>query len=154
MNPDGVGKEAFPLMLIANEEVRQEPQEVDLDKKTVVIEQNNVTTSRSFTIGDEQRTMPIVGTGELNEIVVVADSSDYSVEVRSDPRKLIIDKTWDQMEKLSTELSDMSAFKEDNDYIVNLGPYHYDSEIVAFVKPHSEVTFSTIRTTAEVRKEV
>jgi len=127
------------------------------DDEIIFIEERDVTLQTGVwnkpaaddTLSDLQN-VPIEVSGHLDDFLVVADSTEYSVKVEVDDHN-IVDDTFNFLRSYSDELSKISAYDTlDDDFVVAVGDYEFDERFNVEIKPNSEdVTFTIIRVEIE-----
>ena len=100
-------------------------------------------------VGDIQQ-LPIKQSGTLIDFVLIAEDSNFSVKVEIDEHD-IIDDTYTYISDVSTELSKVGAYKDnDGNYVVHVTDYDFRERCNVLIRPENEnTTFKLIRLEAE-----
>lgn len=98
---------------------------------------------------DELEELPIEGSGELIDVIVIGQQSDYDVRVRVDDNE-VIDDSYSYIESISGNLSRVSAFQSSGNYVVHVTDYKFTDWFSMGVRPNVDMTFKTIRVEVEV----
>lgn len=127
------------------------------DNDYVFIEERDVTLQQGVfnqpaaedEIGDIEE-LPIEQAGTLVDFVLIADDSEFSVKVEIDEHD-IIDDTYEYISDVSTELSKIGGY-EDNDgnYVVHVSEYEFQERCNVLIRPeNNEILFKLIRLEAD-----
>lgn len=160
----------FPLWLIAAEEARRErvdqaqspptprpepqPQTVADSDNTFVFEDTDIVTDRAFYVSPPETGISVPGPGSLDSLLVVADSSDFSVAVETGTATLL-DHQHTTLKANSAEFSHVAAYqRSDGKEVLSVSDYEYRDQVVVQLAPTSQVTFDRIRATYTVESGV
>lgn len=130
-------------------EILAEVERADDKEQLLLIENTNIELSSTYTPSSEtaegqKRSLPFTGTGDLKNFVLRADSNEFSISVQVDEHN-VVDSTFDELENLSAELAQISAYEADNQYIINISDYPIRDRFNIEIVPDGNVTFSLIR---------
>lgn len=121
----------------------------DEEKETIVFyELNDVNESGSFVPenpNSTSRSLPVKGSGEVDNILLISDSDSYRVTFIVDKNEILEYKRWSDIEAISQELPHIGAYEQNPDgYVLSISDYPYEEEVTLAIRPE-DVTFSTIR---------
>lgn len=137
------------------EEPAPEPKNVG---RVILINATDVDRSNRFRLDDvdDDVAMPIDGPGELESLIIKADSSNFHVLVRLDGNH-IVDDTWTTLESHSLSLNRVGAFTNDTDgdgtadeWVVTASDYPFAEELMVVIHPLERVTFTLLRAEIDV----
>jgi hypothetical protein len=144
-------------LIIAEEELHQEStteqssndDNREYGESSVVIEQENITSKVPISpeiknAANDVVSPPIQGEGDLEIITVLAEQNDFRIEVEIDDYT-VLDKSWGEVNIISSELAKASAYKEAGSYVMNIFGYSFNERFNVSIIPQSEVEFNLIR---------
>jgi len=126
----------------------------DEDPELFFFEAQNITRSSPFDpqTDDGEESFPVRGTGQIDNILVQAQSDTFKVFLRIDDDNVIDDKQFSQLQNLSQELTHISAYQRSSgDYILSITDYPFKKEVKFSLSPTQQTTFDLIR--PELRME-
>lgn len=101
---------------------------------------------------DDLQQLPVKDKGKLENFVLIADKSDFEIRLEIDDHN-IIDDTYNFISGIQNELSKISAYERNNQYIVSALDYEFTDRLNILIKPISEpINFPLIR--VEVERDV
>jgi hypothetical protein len=94
--------------------------------------------------------LPIKQSGTLVDFVLIAEDSNFSVKVEIDEHD-IIDDTYSYISDMSTELSRIGGYEDNNgNYVVHVADYDFRERLNVLIRPEDDnTTFKLIRLEAE-----
>lgn len=150
----------FGLQLILAEEMRQPvqqppaPDERDEPTRSIVYEETGVTSSGAFYLTPEDEGAFIDGPGSVDNILIVADSDQFSVAVDTEDATLV-DHQFTTLQTNSAELSHVAAYeRSDGKFICSVSDFPFRERASATVTAHEQVTFDRLRAVFTVGSEV
>lgn len=122
---------------------------IDCYTEVELVEERGVSYHTTHTPEDDTdgEDLPFNFEGQLNSLVVIADSDDFGVTVRVDDSEVVSDD-YSQLSKYSDDLPNLSAYERNGQYIVVVTEYPFREVFSCTVDPHSEVHFEKIRVEA------
>lgn len=137
------GKQGLPLGLIFMDElrrIRERAAEIAQvpEKELTTIKKENFEKSTKYLV------KKIEGLGELRSFVVLAESQDYSVLIKTDNKERVSD-SYSDLEALSSELTHLGAYEKEGKYLINVSNYPFRESLKIALIPHDTVLFSELR---------
>ena len=94
---------------------------------------------------DKLHQLPFKGTGKLENFVVIAKDSDFDIRVEIDNHS-IIDDSYSFISNIQNELSKISAYSKNNNYVVSVMNYEFEEWFNAQIRPNNQdIDFTIIR---------
>lgn len=113
-------------------------------------EQNNITRNITFdpqqpdTEGDKG--FPVRARGQIDSIIVEAQSNDFRLAVRVDDDDIVDNKHFSDLQSISQELAHIGAYEKSNgNYVFSLADYTFRDELRFSIIPNGSITFDLIR---------
>ena len=130
--------------------VEEEEQNLDGDRKTLFyFELDSVTRSTPFVPEDpsnSDKTFPVNASGQLDSILVIADSDDFSATIEVDDNTVLDNDSWQSVEAVSQELPHIGAYeRREGGYVLSISDYIFNDHVDFSLRPDGETTFETIR---------
>lgn len=99
---------------------------------------------------DDLHELPIRGSGNLENFLIVADDPQFRVRVNVDDHE-VIDDEFNFIESISNELTKISAYKDlDDRHIVSVSNYEFDERVNVLIRPTADpINFEVIRVEVE-----
>jgi len=119
------------------------------DPELFFFENRNITTSIAFDPEGSQKdddSFPVRGKGQIDNILVQADSDTFSVTLKVDDDELIDNRNWSYLNSISQELAHIGAYqKSSGEYVLSISDYPFKNEVKFSILPTQETTFELIR---------
>lgn len=122
--------------------------------QTIVVEDNDRSASRNFTIQDDEMGAQIEGPGSIDTVLLVADSDSFGIRAETD-RTELVDENFTTLESWADELDHISAYTTtDDERVISVTDFPYRSSARIEVKVFDDVTFDWVRAVFTVGREV
>ena len=130
--------------------VEEKQQNLEGDRETLFyFELDNITRTTPFVPedpSDRNKTFPVNASGQLDSILVIADSDDFSATVEVDDNTVLDNDAWQSIEAVSQELPHIGAYeRRDGGYVLSISDYVFNDHVDFSLRPDGETTFETIR---------
>lgn len=111
-------------------------------REHLVIQREDFTTDRAFTVKQPGVSMPISGPGTLVDAVVVGDSGNFKATVKADGQRIVDDEFTD-LELRSSELERIAAYQREADgaFVFAVNDYEFQQDVEVAIDPHESITF-------------
>lgn len=93
---------------------------------------------------DKQDDFPIKGRGKLDNLLIIADSDQYELNVAVDDRD-VVDDSYSSLSSISDELEHVSAYNRDNEFITLVTDYPFEEGLYVTIKPLESIFFYRVR---------
>jgi len=125
------------------------PTDKEVNREELVFSQDTERIeSRSFRPHDD---LPLRASGEIDNILMKSQSKDFRIYVEVDDAKVVDSASYTELETVSNELSNISAYqRSDGSYVVNISDYPFSNDIDVSIAPQSQMTFDLVRTEIKV----
>lgn len=118
---------------------------------TYVYSKEDFGESGRFYLHPGQFPMEVPGPGKLVNVLVMAQSDDFRVSIRS-ARADIVSDTFTELADISDSLAHVSAFESDGVRTVAVEDYHFVDSLVVEVAAMDTVTFDRVRAEFQIEE--